>query len=66
MVEITRVERFRFMDVPWEFAVAEGEGFTRIDDWRRGHRAYYKSQGSPVRDEDEMVCVWIRVVEPEG
>jgi uncharacterized protein YhfF len=30
LVEITRVERYRFIDVPWEFALAEGEGFKSI------------------------------------
>lgn len=36
MVEITRVETHRFADVPWEFALAEGEGFRDIEHWRDG------------------------------
>jgi uncharacterized protein YhfF len=63
VVEITRVDRYRFVDVPWEFALAEGEGFRNIEHWREGHRAYYEPQGFPIQDEDEMVCVWLRVVE---
>jgi uncharacterized protein YhfF len=35
VVEITRVETHRFVDVPWEFADAEGEDFGRITCSRR-------------------------------
>ena len=62
VVEVTRIESYRFADVPWEFADAEGEGFTSIEDWRRGHRQYYGRKGVSVEDDDVMVCVWFEVV----
>jgi uncharacterized protein YhfF len=65
VVEVTRVERHRFADVPWEFAAAEGEGFTSIEDWRSGHRSYFANEGIAVSDDDLVVCVWFRVVDAE-
>ena len=64
LVEITRVERYRFVDVPWEFALAEGEGFKSIEDWRQRHASYYRRQGFSIQDDDLMVCVWLRMVAP--
>jgi uncharacterized protein YhfF len=64
LVEITRVERYPFIDVPWEFALAEGEGFTSIEDWRHGHVSYYAQRGISIQDDDLVVCVWLRMVEP--
>jgi uncharacterized protein YhfF len=63
IVEITRVETHRFIDVPWEFARDEGEGFTSIDHWRSGHRSYYEQDGVLVSDDSLFVCTWFRVVE---
>jgi uncharacterized protein YhfF len=64
LVEITRVERYRFRDVPWDFALAEGEGFKSIEDWRQGHVSYYAGQGFSIQDDDLTVCVWLRMVAP--
>jgi uncharacterized protein YhfF len=61
-VVVERVETYRFADVPWEFADAEGEGFDSVDDWQRGHRSYYAAEGVEVSDDDEVVCVWFSVV----
>lgn len=63
VLEVTGVEIHPFDGVPWAFAQAEGEGFTSIQDWREGHRAYYKRGGVVVADEDTMVCVWFQVSE---
>lgn len=66
IVEITRVETHRFIDVPWEFASDEGEGFTSIDHWRLGHRSFYHDEGVIVSDDSLFVCVWFRIVsDPE-
>jgi uncharacterized protein YhfF len=63
IIEITRVETHRFVDVPWEFAESEGEGFRSIEDWREGHRSYFANLGVQVDDDMSFVCVWFRVVE---
>ena len=63
IIEITRVETHRFLDVPWEFAESEGEGFRSIEDWRERHRSYFGDLGIEVDDEMEFVCVWFRIVD---
>jgi uncharacterized protein YhfF len=62
VVEVTRVETHRFIDVPWEFARDEGEGFTSIQHWRAGHRSYYEKEGVLVSDDTQFVCVWFRII----
>lgn len=66
LVEITRIETHRFIDVTWEFAAAEGEGFTSVDGWRAGHLDYWTGEGFTVTDDALTVCVWFRVVEIMG
>ena len=63
IVEITRVEGYRFADVPWEFAHAEGEGFRSIEHWREGHRSYYARQGIDLDNNSSFVCVWFQIVD---
>jgi uncharacterized protein YhfF len=62
IVKVTRVETHRFIDVPWEFARDEGEGFTSIEHWRSGHLSYYEKEGVIVSDDSKFVCVWFRIV----
>lgn len=66
IIEVTRVDQVRFIDVTWEFAQAEGEGFTSIDDWRAGHREYWIGEGIAVDDDTRVVCVWFEVVDDVG
>ena len=63
VIEITRVEIHGFLDVPWEFADAEGEGFRSIEHWREGHESYYAERAVQVDDTTRFVCVWFRVVD---
>lgn len=63
VVVVDRVEVHRFLEVPWEFARAEGEGFQSISDWREGHRAYYEREGITVTDDEPVVCVWFSVTQ---
>jgi uncharacterized protein YhfF len=43
LLEVDEVQVRPFASVPWEFADAEGEGFTSIGDWRSGHLRYVVS-----------------------
>jgi uncharacterized protein YhfF len=61
-VEIARVQVHGFLDVPWEFARDEGEGFTSIQHWRDGHRSYYQRHGIDVDEDTQFVCTWFRVI----
>lgn len=56
-VRVTDVVVRRFDDVPWEFADSEGEGFTSIEDWRRGHRDHWMQAGRDVSADTPVVCI---------
>ena len=60
-VEVTAVDVRRFLDVPWEFAAAEGEGDSDLASWRDGHRRYWAAAGTPVADETTVVCLHFRL-----
>ena len=74
LIRVSKVEVVRFDDVTWEFADAEGEGFTDIDDWREQHRDFWERasvdrirehSGDPswyLTSDTEVVCVWFDVV----
>ncbi|MCD9153493.1 ASCH domain-containing protein [Aeromicrobium duanguangcaii] len=61
-VEITDVQIVPFIDVPWEFAAAEGEGDADLEEWRDGHRAFWTAEGTPVEDDTAVVCLWFVLV----
>ena len=62
VIEVTRVEAHPFLEVPWELARDEGEGFTSIEDLRDGYRKEYRSAGVTLADDDSMACVWFRLL----
>ncbi len=74
LIRVTAVETVRFDDVTWEFADAEGEGFTDLDDWREQHRGFWERESvEGIREftddptwsltgDTEVVCVWFDVV----
>ncbi|GAA1706410.1 ASCH domain-containing protein [Nonomuraea bangladeshensis] len=62
-LEVTRVDLVPFAEVPWDFAHAEGEGFTSIENWREVHRAYWASQGFDVDDTTIIVCLRFHLVD---
>jgi len=64
VLEVTRAEVHPFVEVPWELARDEGEGFTSIEDFRDGYRKEYRSAGVTLADDDSMACVWFRLLGP--
>jgi uncharacterized protein YhfF len=48
VVEVTAVSVVPFGQVLWEFADAEGEGFTSIGHWRDSHARFWAGQGAAV------------------
>ena len=48
LLEVDGVEVMPFASVAWDFADAEGEGFTSIDDWRSGHLRLWQAAGAQV------------------
>jgi uncharacterized protein YhfF len=62
-VIVNGVETLPFIEVPWKFAQAEGEGDASLDEWRVGHRRFWAIEGDIVDDLTPVVLVWFDVVE---
>jgi uncharacterized protein YhfF len=69
-----RLELLPLAEVFWEFADAEGEGFTDVDDWRTAHERFWNREVVPrlrrvldpefaLRDDTVVACEWF-VFEP--
>jgi uncharacterized protein YhfF len=56
-VDVTDVVVRRFDDVPWEFADAEGEGFSSVEDWRDAHRRHWAREGRDITPDTQIVCL---------
>jgi uncharacterized protein YhfF len=44
IIQTTEIREIPFLEVDFEFAEAEGEGFTNIEDWRKGHGDYFTKE----------------------
>jgi uncharacterized protein YhfF len=64
LLEVDQVDVLPFSAVPWDFAHAEGEGFTSIDDWRSGHLEFWQAAGARITDTTSVVCLRFHVVQP--
>ncbi len=49
IIEITDVTIRRMADVDLEFAIAEGEGFASVADWRAAHERFFGSYIEEIR-----------------
>jgi phosphoribosylaminoimidazole-succinocarboxamide synthase len=63
-IEVTEVRRCRVADVTWELVEAEGEGDESVAQWRAGHSAYWESLGYPMDDDQELLWIRFRLVDP--
>ncbi len=61
-VEVTSVDVVRFDEVTWEFAESEGEGFTSVEDWRAGHKAFWSAVGIEVTASSRIACIGFRLL----
>jgi uncharacterized protein YhfF len=69
VVEAVRVDIVPFAAVGWDFAQAEGEGFTSVEHWRQAHRAFWNRLHPELEidDDTQIVCLHIALVdEPPG
>lgn len=64
VIETTAVEVVALRDVPLAHAVAEGEGYASLEEWREGHMRFWTSDamraelgGSFVIDDDTRVVL---------
>lgn len=63
VIQITRVEETTFSEVTWAFALAEGEGFTDLEDWRTAHRDFWARDGVEIADNTPVLCIYFDLVE---
>jgi uncharacterized protein YhfF len=61
-VVVLEVETVPFIEVPWKFAQAEGEGDESLDEWREGHRRFWSAEGDVIEDETPVVLISFEVV----
>ena len=50
VLETLSLVQMAFNEVGWDFAQAEGEGDTCLEDWRDGHQAYFTRTGGFAPD----------------
>lgn len=63
-VAVTHIETVPFIEVPWKFAQAEGEGDKSLDEWREGHRRFWSDEGDIIEDHTPVVLIWFELVTP--
>lgn len=61
-VVVKEVETVPFIEVPWSFAQAEGEGDESLEQWREGHRRFWADDGETIDDHTPVVLIWFEVV----
>jgi uncharacterized protein YhfF len=61
-VRVVAVETVPFIEVPWAFAQAEGEGDESLEEWRDGHRRFWAQEGDVVDDFTPIVLIWFELV----
>ena len=61
-VVVKEVETVPFIEVPWKFAQAEGEGDESLEEWREGHRRVWSAEGDAVEDQTPVVLICFEVV----
>jgi uncharacterized protein YhfF len=61
-VVVMNVETMPFIEVPWKFAQAEGEGDESLDEWRAGHRRFWTAEGEFIDDQTPVVLIWFELV----
>lgn len=69
VVEVTRVDITTIGQATFELAVAEGEGFASVEDWRVAHEAFWNGDdyvadlGIEINDETQIVVEYFRLLE---
>ena len=63
VVEVTDTTLTTFGRVPWSFVQAENEGDESIEEWRDGHRRFWRSEDIDVIDETPVFLVCFKLIE---
>jgi uncharacterized protein YhfF len=60
-VIVLEVDTVPFIEVPWSFAQAEGEGDESLEEWRDGHRRFWSAEGDTIEDQTPVVLIRFEV-----
>lgn len=60
-VVVIGVDTMPFIEVPWRFAEAEGEGDESLEEWREGHRRFWTAEGEVIEDQTPVVLIWFEL-----
>ncbi len=64
VVEYTNVEVKQFLEVDFEYAKKEGEGYVSIEEWRDSHREFFKKAYPDIFTDDSLVvCEEFKVID---
>jgi ribosomal protein L11 methyltransferase len=63
VLEVVKLTEMRIAEVPWALANAEGESFTDVAHWRRGHDQFWNTIGLIIEDDTMVRCEQFRLVE---
>ena len=61
-VVVVDVVTVPFIEVPWAFAQAEGEGDESLEGWRVGHRRFWTAEGENIDDQTPVVLIWFELM----
>jgi uncharacterized protein YhfF len=62
-VVVTEISTVPFIEVPWKFAQAEGEGDESLEEWREGHRRFWSAEGDEIDDQTPVILIWFDLLE---
>ena len=62
-VVVTEISTVPFIEVPWKFAQAEGEGDESLEGWREGHRRFWSAEGDEIDDQTPVILIWFDLLE---
>lgn len=61
-IKVTEVTVCKFAEVPDRFPIAEAEGDRNADEFRAGHKRYWKKLGYRVNDDTMVVLVYFELL----
>ena len=64
VIEVVQTSEVRAAAVTWSMVEAAGESDRSVGQWRRGHTAYWESQGYPMHDDQPLYWIRFRLVDP--
>lgn len=62
IVEYTKIEIKTFLEVGFEFALLEGEGFKNIEEWRSEHSRFFLKINNNFTENSLVVCENFKLV----